>query len=110
MFRGNGQTMPCQLGRSFSQRIVFCLVSLLALSAIAISQVNEWTWQSGTSMFPVTCAPSNNYCAQPGVYGTQGTPAPANTPGSRAGSASSTDSQGNLWLFGGSGMNDLWKF
>jgi len=110
MFRRTIPTVSGQLGRSFRRRIVVCLAALLVLSAIGFSQANQWTWQSGTSMFPQTCAPSNNYCAQPGVYGTRGTTAPGNTPGSRAGSATSTDSQGNLWLFGGSGMNDLWKF
>ena len=109
MFRGITPTVSCQIGRSLRQGIILC-ASLLALSAISMSQANEWTWQSGSSMFPATCSFANNYCSQPGVYGTQGTPAAGNTPGSRAGSASSIDSQGNLWLFGGSGFNDLWKF
>ncbi len=54
-----------------------------------------------------------------GVYGTLGTPAPTNYPGSRYETASWTDSSGNLWMFGGIGynatgvncyLNDLWKF
>jgi N-acetylneuraminic acid mutarotase len=61
---------------------------------------DEWTWMSGSS--------SMN---QPGVYGTQGVPAAANVPGSRGLATSWTDSNGNLWLFGGStDTNDLWQF
>jgi hypothetical protein len=67
-----------------------------------------WTWVSGDSTVN-----------QSGVYGTQGVAAATNKPGSRYGSTSCTDSSGNLWLFGGYGLdsvgnenilNDLWKF
>jgi Galactose oxidase, central domain len=53
------------------------------------------------------------------VYGTQGVPSAANTPGGRNSGASWTDHSGNLWLFGGFGLdanetdsalNDLWEF
>jgi N-acetylneuraminic acid mutarotase len=55
---------------------------------------------------------------QNGIYGTKGTPAPANTPGAREGAISWTDLSGNLWIFGGyrfdsngtSNFNDLWRF
>ncbi|HWE84765.1 MAG TPA: chitobiase/beta-hexosaminidase C-terminal domain-containing protein [Terracidiphilus sp.] len=69
---------------------------------------NEWTWMGGSST-------SN----QPGVYGTLGTPAPGNIPGSRYRAATWIDGSGNFWLFGGSGfdsvgnegyLSDLWKF
>jgi hypothetical protein len=56
----------------------------------------------------------------PGFYGTLGTGAAGNRPGSRWGGASWTDSSGNLWMFGGQGydstgiapglLNDLWEF
>lgn len=68
----------------------------------------EWTWEGGSDE-------SN----QPGVYGTQGTSAPGNVPGARAGAVSWTDASGNLWLFGGNAanldnaggtFNDLWKY
>jgi hypothetical protein len=73
----------------------------------------EWTWMAGS-----------NLVRQTGSYGTQGTPAPGNTPGSRFGAASWTDAAGNLWLFSGEGassagiycpadpctLNDLWKY
>ena len=70
--------------------------------------IGQWTWMAGT-----------NLAEQPGVYGTQGTPAASNTPGAREGAASWTDKSGNLWLFGGNGydaagtysnLNDLWEF
>jgi N-acetylneuraminic acid mutarotase len=67
----------------------------------------EWTWIGGSS--------SGN---QPGVYGTEGTPAAGNVPGSREYATTWTDSSGNPWLFGGYGLsasaqgflNDLWEF
>lgn len=68
----------------------------------------EWTWMAGTQE-----------SGEPGVYGTQGSPAPFNSPGGRNSAVGWTDSKGNLFLFGGSGLdsqgnqgdlNDLWKF
>lgn len=68
---------------------------------------NKWTWMKGSTE-----------ASQPGVYGTQGVPAPENTPGSRHSSEGWADAQGNLWIFGGNmfqdistgQMNDLWKY
>ncbi len=60
---------------------------------------NEWTWMSGA-----------NVGNQPGTYGTKGTPAPDNVPGARDNAVSWTDTAGNFWLFGGWGLNDLWKY
>jgi N-acetylneuraminic acid mutarotase len=68
----------------------------------------EWTWVSGS-----------NTINQRGTYGTQGTAAPSNIPGGRETVVSWIDPQGNLWLFGGDGLdsagnigflNDLWKY
>jgi hypothetical protein len=68
----------------------------------------QWTWMGGS-----------NLINQPGFYGTQGTPAPANIPGAREQAFSWTDSSGDFWLFGGDGcdsqgtygfLNDLWRF
>ena len=76
----------------------------------------EWTWMSGGNA--VTCFGSYG-CGMVGVYGTLGTPSANNTPGGRTDSASWTDSNGKLWLFGGYGydeagalgfLNDFWKF
>jgi hypothetical protein len=64
----------------------------------------EWTWVNGSNL--ANQDPN-------GVYGTLGTPAPSNIPGSREGGASWTDAFGNFWLFGGSGtisVNDLWMY
>jgi len=67
-----------------------------------------WTWVTGA-----------NTANQTGVYGIQGAPATSNTPGARYGAVSWTDGKGNLWLFGGYGVdstgngdwfNDLWEF
>ena len=71
---------------------------------------NKWTWMAGSVVDQ-----------QPGVYGTEGTPAAADTPGSRHAGVSWTDKSGNLWLFGGWGwgscfdcgggsLADLWKY
>lgn len=54
-----------------------------------------------------------------GSYGTIGTPSPSNDPGARNSSMLSTETSGNVWLFGGTGfdsagtlgdLNDLWKY
>jgi len=67
----------------------------------------NWTWVSGS-----------NVAGQPGIYGTKGTSSPSNFPGGRLGFVSWTDKSGNLWLFGGGGLdatgargflNDLWR-
>jgi uncharacterized protein (TIGR03382 family) len=77
--------------------------------------IAEWTWWGGSPGLSIT----NGYYAAPGVYGTKGTPDPANQPGSRYFATGTTDSAGNLWLFGGFGfdaagnpgfLNDLWEY
>ncbi|HMD76519.1 MAG TPA: kelch repeat-containing protein [Terracidiphilus sp.] len=76
---------------------------------------NEWTWMGGSSTLPA----AKNASGWPGVYGTLGSPAAGNIPGSRIAASTWTGSGGNLWLFGGSGydsqgnltaLNDLWEF
>jgi hypothetical protein len=68
----------------------------------------QWTWVGGSA------TPN-----QPAGYGTLGVPAAGNVPGGRNGGASWTDQSGNLWLFGGLGLdsngmseylNDLWEY
>ena len=68
----------------------------------------EWTWVGG----------SNTVSAN-GNYGSLGVPAVTNLPGARQNAVSWTDADGNLWLFGGLGLdatgtqgylNDLWRF
>jgi N-acetylneuraminic acid mutarotase len=67
-----------------------------------------WTWVSGS-----------NTPNAAGVYGTLGTAAVGNAPGARAGGSGWLDANGNLWLFGGLGLNqggltqeysDLWEY
>jgi N-acetylneuraminic acid mutarotase len=69
---------------------------------------SEWTWESGSDTF-----------YQAGVYGTKGEGDQASVPGARSSAVSWLDSQGRLWLFGGTGvdsanltgrMNDLWRY
>jgi choice-of-anchor A domain-containing protein len=71
-------------------------------------KAKTWTWVSGASSAPM-----------PGVYGTKGIPAAANVPGGRNAAIGWTDSNGDLWLFGGNGddstgqlgtLNDLWRY
>ena len=73
---------------------------------------NEWAWMGGSALL------GSNYNMQSGVYGTLGIFNSANIPGAR-GAFTWTDSNGNLWLFGGLGrdangnhgfLNDLWEF
>ncbi len=81
----------------------------------SLGTYGEWAWMGGSSIMS-----SGGYgYGQPGVYGPQGTPSAANAPGGRESAATWTDSSGNLWLFGGYGLdangisdqlNDLWKF
>jgi len=75
-----------------------------------------WTWQNGSN----SVGPSQGGTGGPsGVYGIEGTAAAGNVPGGRDGSTAWIDSSGNLWLFGGSGLdstgahgglNDLWSY
>jgi N-acetylneuraminic acid mutarotase len=69
---------------------------------------NLWTWVAGSSAVN-----------ELGVYGTAGTAAVSNSPGSRRVGCSWRDSLGRFWLFGGEGygesgalgyLGDLWRF
>jgi N-acetylneuraminic acid mutarotase len=69
---------------------------------------NEWTWVGGSDVFGAA-----------GIYGTQGAAAASNVPGARQDAVSWKDVSGNLWLFGGLGIdstgnlvsfNDLWEY
>jgi N-acetylneuraminic acid mutarotase len=75
------------------------------------SSSSDWGWMGGSSTIGIS--------GQPGVYGTLGTAATGNIPGSRSESVSWTDSSSHFWLFGGSGndvngtagyLNDLWEY
>lgn len=71
---------------------------------------NTWTWMKGSMLKDLN-----------GVYGTLGTAAPTNNPGSRSLATGWIDGTGNFWMFGGNGydqtssistgmLNDLWKY
>jgi hypothetical protein len=79
----------------------------------------EWTWMGGSNVLPPGAGLGNTPSGEPGIYGTLGMPSPANVPGGREQTANWIDAPGNLWLFGGIGidaaggygsLNDLWKF
>ncbi|NHI95056.1 MAG: hypothetical protein EAX96_21375, partial [Candidatus Lokiarchaeota archaeon] len=74
---------------------------------VLLTSKNTWTWMSG------------NFTRNArGIYGTKGVANETNVPGARYESASWTDANGNFWLFGGVGydnvnggyLNDLWMF
>ena len=78
----------------------------------------QWTWISGSSV-NIPSISASFPAGVPGVYGTLGAASPSNIPGGREQSVSWKDAAGNLWLFGGIGidingiygyLNDLWKF
>jgi len=82
---------------------------------------NEWAWMGGSGAWP-----TGDDFGWGGVYGTLGTPAASNFPGSRSMAVGWADTNGNFWLFGGRGqdggnngidstgnvgeLNDLWEF
>lgn len=69
---------------------------------------NRWTWLKG-----------QNIITSNAVIGTQGTPDPNNTPGTRAQIGQWVDNDGNIWIFAGSGrgstgttvnyLSDVWR-
>ena len=84
-------------------------IILLLLRSAPPPSEKIWTWVSGNYS-------KNNL----GNYGVKGIAADSNIPGARKASTSWVDSNGNFWLFGGYGydnvstfanyLNDLWKF
>lgn len=85
-------------------------------------QTNQWAWIAGSNAHACGVTNYQGTClvdGHSGVYGTSGVPAAANVPGSRSEGVAWNDKNGNLWIFGGSGLdstgtllplNDLWKF
>lgn len=77
----------------------------------------EWTWISGSSL---EADPGVSGAWQgAGAYGTRGVATPENYPGARTAASTWVDDSGNLWLFGGNGvdangqlgsLDDLWEF
>jgi N-acetylneuraminic acid mutarotase len=88
----------------------FTTGTINAACTVTASFAAAFTWFGGSN------APGAN-----GVYGTQGVAAATNVPRARDGGVTWTDSNGNLWLFGGFAgyvngpiygnfLNDLWKY
>jgi len=74
---------------------------------------NRWTWMGGTKSLTCTNLASGICLATTtpsGVYGSLGQPAAANIPSGRGGAIGWTDRGGALWLFGGGGPDDVWRF
>ena len=100
-------TLSCTARRL---RITGILLGLLAMTLGSMAEAqtaNDWTWVAGGTSW------------SSGVWGTLGTPAPANIPGVRQSAATWTDPSGHFWLFGGNGndlnwnggeLNDLWEY
>lgn len=75
-----------------------------------------WTWQKGSSTVGTAQGGTGGIA---GTYGKMGAPAIANSPGGRSSAMAWTDTTGNFWLYGGSGvdsagnyglLNDLWSY
>jgi len=76
-------------------------------SAGTLGGLNDlWHYDSGHAQWSWVSGANTAWAA--------GTAAPAGAPGARSGAVSWLDAAGNLWLFGGMGMqgptNDLWEF
>ncbi|HMU47026.1 MAG TPA: kelch repeat-containing protein [Chitinophagaceae bacterium] len=89
---------------------IFFIGILLFATSPSFTQIDPnspWTWVKG-----------DNTVDQSGIYGSQGVTTATNKPGARVFSTTWSDSNGNLWLFGGNGysssnlgyLNDLWKY
>ncbi|MDB5284047.1 MAG: Ig-like, group 2, partial [Bacteroidota bacterium] len=62
--------------------------------------VNMWTWVNGSGIGTASA-----------TFAALGIPSPANNPGGRQlGYPSWTDTSGDLWLFAGNGLCDLWRY
>ncbi len=81
----------------------FILILILFFNNITFAQSGVWTWMKGS-----------NLGSSPGNYGVKGVSSPANEPPARYQTAYWTDQNGDLWLFGGVVLgdlyNDLWKY
>jgi hypothetical protein len=83
-----------------------------------------WKFDGTNWTFVSAAVPNSNAQGTKGVYGTQGTAAAGNSPGGRQSASGWIDAAGNLWLFGGEGLdsvgtgdgtangslNDLWEY
>jgi N-acetylneuraminic acid mutarotase len=65
------------------------------------SSSDQWIWLGGKNSISCTA------CGAPGTYGNLAAPAQGNMPGARTESLTWTDTNGNFWMFGGFGVDDL---
>ena len=82
--------------------LLLCSTLMTNTPLLSIAQAGMWTWMTGSDGF-----------YEPGEFGTQGVPDPANTPPSLYGGVPWTDQQGNFWMFGGLGFNvynAMWRY
>src|ERR1035441_4605793 len=93
---------------SMSRLRVLLVAGLIAVTSGSMSAQTsaqyEWTWMGGRSYFNGWDM-SGFMIGPSGVYGTLGVPSAGNIPGGRYSATRWTDSSGNLWLFGGKGMD-----
>lgn len=87
---------------------ILAFAVLISVAFNNYAQTPTFKWINGTDTFNTKA-----------LYGTKGIPASGNMPGSRQNSVTWTDSNNNLWLFGGNGYSttstagflcDLWKY
>jgi gliding motility-associated-like protein len=87
----------------------------MATSGIGGNYSHLWYFDPATLQF--TWVTGTLFNSPPGVYGTQGIPAPANYPDGILGANGFVSAQGDFWLFGGvfqtalgAGTNLLWRY
>lgn len=90
------------IGNSFLPALLICL--LFFSGKVRAQNYGTWTWMKGA-----------NTANSTGVYGTQGLPAPGNTPPPLYEAIEFTDAQGRFWIYGGAGVGnfgsaDLWMY
>src|SRR5262245_33678225 len=84
--------------------VILCTQFFVLCTSCIAQTPGEWTWMKGDSVTGV-----------PGVFGTKGVAAPANTPPAIYEAGEWTDLQGNFWIYGGlnsafGNQGDLWKY
>jgi len=65
---------------------------------------SRWTWFAGSKELPLGLS------RMEGRWGMRGIGDPANAPSGRTRSVMWVDANGTLWLYGGEGHNDLWRY
>lgn len=91
-----------------SRILALCFLCFASPATAQMGWNSSWNWLKGDDLVD-----------QPGVYGTQGVPAPGNKPGNRSAGVTWKDAAGNFWLYGGVNYDgsggihshdDLWRY